>query len=125
MEKLIYDEGNGLWYEKQGDYYIPCLRVSEEEPHPIGVWGQRHLEFLKKRQKAVYKEMLESGKLNSYLVDINKQAKEMFYRLINRMAKCEGVTEQLKADNQMEWIARMNSIHNRASEVVLEELIFV
>lgn len=125
MGKFIYDEGNGLWYEQQGDYYIPCLRVSEEEHHSIGVWGRRHLEFLKKRQKVVYREMLASGKLNSYLSDINKQAEEMFARLINRMAKCEGITEQLKADNQMEWIACMNSIHNRASEVVLEELIFV
>lgn len=125
MEKFIYDEGNGIWYELQGDYYIPCLKASEEENHPIGVWGQRHLEFLKKRQRAVYKEILENGKLNSYLADIDKQAEEMFARLVKQLAKCEGMTEQFKADNQMEWVACMNGIRNRATEIVLEECIYV
>ncbi len=125
MEKFIYDEGNGLWYELQGDYYIPCLKASKKEHYPIGVWGQRHLEFLKKRQRAVYREMLNSGKLNSYLADIDKQAEEMFSRLVKQMAKCEGVTEQLKADDQMEWVAYMNGIRNRATEIVFEELIFL
>ena len=118
MEKVIYDEKNGLWYELQGDYYIPCLKLPEEEQQPIGVWGQRHLRYIKQNRKALYLNLLTSGKLNGYLADLDKQAEEMFSQLVKQMAECEGVTEKLKADNQMEWVGRMNNIRNRAIEAV-------
>lgn len=124
MEKVIYDEKNGLWYELQGDYYIPCFKFTEEEQQPIGVWGQRHLRYIKRNRKVIYINLLTSGKLNGYLSDLDKQAEEMFSRLVKQMAECEGVTEKLKADNQMEWVARMNNIRNRAIEVVNTEIVF-
>lgn len=124
MEKVIYDEKNGLWYELQGDYYIPCLKIPEEEQQPIGVWGQRHLRYIKQHRKVLYLNLLTSGKLNSYLADLDEQAEEMFSRLIKQMATCEGVTEQFKADNQMEWVGRMNSIRQRVTEVVNEEIVY-
>ena len=110
MEKVIYDEKNGLWYELQGDYYIPCLKLPKEEQHPIGVWGQRYLRYIKQHRKVLYLNLLTSGKLNAYLADLDKQAEEMFSRLVKQMAENEGVTEQFKADNQVEWVARMNNI---------------
>lgn len=125
MEKVIYDEKNGLWYELQGDYYIPCLQLPEEEQQPIGVWGQRHLRYIKQNRKVLYLNLLTSGKPNGYLADIDKQAEEMFSRLVRQMAALEGVTEQLKADNQMEWVARMNNIRSRATEIVNAEYIFI
>ena len=124
MEKVIYDEKNGLWYELQGDYYIPCLKLPEEEQQPIGVWGQRHLMHIKKNRKVLYFNLLSSGKLNGYLADINKQAEDMFFGLIKQMAEREGVTEKLKADNQMEWVARMNNIRSRATEIVNHDIIY-
>ena len=124
MEKVIYDEKNGLWYELQGDYYIPCLKLPEEEQQPVGIWGQRHLRYIRQHRKVLYINLLTSGKLNGYLVDIDKQAEEMFSRLVKQMAECEGVTEKLKADNQMEWVARMNNIRNRAIETVNIDLIY-
>ena len=124
MEKVIYDEKNGLWYELQGDYYIPCLKLPEEEQQPIGVWGQRHLRYIKQNRKVLYLNLLTSGKLNGYLADIDSQAEEMFSQLLKQMAEREGVTEQLKADNQMEWVARMNNIRQRATEVVNEEIVY-
>lgn len=124
MEKVIYDEKNGLWYELQGDYYIPCLTLPEEEQQPIGVWGQRHLRYIKQNRKVLYLNLLTSGKLNRYLSDLDKQAEEMFSRLIKQMATCEGVTEQLKADNQMEWVDRMNNIRNRAMGIVNADIVF-
>ena len=124
MEKVIYDEKNGLWYELQGDYYIPCLKLTEEEQHPIGVWGQRHLRYIKQNSKVLYLNLLTSGKLNGYLVDIDKQAEAMFSRLVKQLAEREGITEQLKADNQMEWVGRMNNIRSRATEVVNTEMIY-
>ena len=124
MEKVIYDEKNGLWYELQGDYYIPCLKLPEEEQRSIGVWGQRHLRYIKQNRKVLYLNLLTSGKLNGYLADLDKQAEEMFARLVKQMAEREGVTEQLKADNQMEWVARMNNIRNRAIETVNIDLIY-
>ena len=123
MEKVIYYEKNGLWYELQGDYYIPCLKLPEEEQQPIGVWGQRHLRHIKQNRKVLYLNLLTSGKLNGYLADLDKQAEEMFSRLVKQIAECEGVTEQLKADNQMEWVGRMNNIRNRVMEIVNKELI--
>lgn len=124
MEKAIYGEKNGLWYELQGDYYIPCLKLHEEEQQPIGIWGHRHLRYIKQHRKVLYLNLLTSGKLNGYLTDLNKQAEDMFFRLVKQMAECEGVTEKLKADNQMEWVDRMNNIRNRAIEVVNTDIVF-
>ena len=124
MEKVIYDEKNGLWYELQGDYYIPCLKLPEEEQQPIGVWGQRHLRYIKQNRKVLYLNLLTSGKLNRYLSDLDKQAEEMLSRLVKQMAEREGVTEKLKTDNQMEWVGRMNNIRNRAIEVVNTDIVF-
>ena len=125
MEKVIYDEKNGLWYELQGDYYIPCLKLPDEEQKPIGVWGQRHLRYIKQHNKVFYTNLLTSGKLNGYLSDIDKQAEDRFSRLVKQMAEREDVTEQLKADNPMEWITRMNNIRSRATEVVNNEVIYI
>ena len=125
MEKIIYDKKNGLWYELQGDYYIPCLKLPKEEQQPIGVWGQRHLRYIKQNSKVLYLNMLTSGKLNGYLADIDKQAENMLSRLVKQMAEREGVTEQLKAENQMEWVGRMNNIRNRATEIVNADLICI
>ena len=124
MGKYIYDEKNGLWYEKQGDYYLPCLSLSEEEQKPIGIWGQRHLRYIKEHKRVFYTNLLTSCKLNSYLADIDEQAENMFSRLVKEMAKIQGVTEQLKANNQMVWVGKMNTIRNAAIEVVNKEIIF-
>ena len=125
MERIIYDEKNGLWYELQGDYYIPCLKLPEEEQQLIGVWGQHHLRYIKQNRKVLYLNLLTSGKLNGYLADLDKQAEDMFSRIVKQMAEREGVTEQIKADNQMEWVARMNNIRQRATEIVNAEFIYV
>lgn len=98
--------------------------MPEEEQQPIGVWGQRHLRYIKQNRKALYLNLLTRGKLNGYLADLDKQAEEMFSRLVKQMAKREGVTEKLKADNQMEWVARMNNIHSRATEIVNHDIIY-
>lgn len=124
MEQYIFDKNNGLWYEWQGDYYIPCLTVQTDEEKPIGLWGRRHLEYIKQERKAQYTELLTSGKQNSYLADINAQAEERMLLLTGQMAQCEGVTEQLKAQDQMLWVQRMNSLCSQAEELVLAELIY-
>lgn len=124
MEKVIYDEKNGLWDELQGDYYIPCLKLPDEEQQPIGIWGQRHLRYIKQNRKVLYLNLLTSGKLNGYLADLNKQAEEMFSLLVKQMAERDGVTEQLKAENQLKWVARMNNIRSRATESVNDAIIF-
>ena len=124
MAKTIFEEMGGT-YVQQGDYLLPCLSLpAEKENRPIGVWGQRHLRYLKQHRKVLYTNLLTSGKLNSYLADIDKQAEELFSRLVEQMAECEGVTEQIKADNQMEWVQRMNNIRSRASETVNTKLIY-
>lgn len=125
MEKVIYDEKNGLWYELQGDYYIPCLTLPVEEQQPIGVWGHRHLRHIKQNRKVLYLNLLTSEKLNGYLADIDKQAEEMFFRLVKQIAERDGVTEQLKADNQTEWVTRMNNIRSRSIEIINNEIIFI
>ena len=104
MEKYIYNEQNGLWYELQGDYYLPCLRLSEEETVHIGIWGQRHRRYLKSHRRALYISLLTSGKLNGYLADIDRQAEELFSRLVKQMKEAEGVTETLQAADQMVWV---------------------
>ena len=124
MEKYKFDDRNGLWYELQGDYYLPCLKLPEEEQAYIGIWGQRHLRYLKKHHRVLYGNLLTSGKLNSYLAGIDQQAEEIFERLVKQMAKREGVTEQLKAANSMEWVRKMNSIRGRAVEITNGELIY-
>ena len=124
MEKYIYDESNGLWYERQGDYYIPCLSLPEEEEQPIGLWAQRHLRYIREYRKALYNSLQLSGKLNSYLADIDQQAEAMFPRLVEQMAQRQGVTEQLKASDQMAWVGKMNNIQASATEIVNAEIIF-
>ena len=124
MEKRIYNEKNGIRYTLQGNYYLPNLKLPDEENKPIGLWGQRHARHLKQNHKVLYMNLLTSGKLSSYLADIDKQAEDMFFRLVKQMAKREGVTEQLKADNQMKWVARMNNIRSRATEIVNNEIIY-
>ena len=124
MDKYIYDEKNGLWYELQGDYYLPCLKLPEEVEVHIGVWGQHHRRYLKEHRKFAYTRLLTSGKLNRYLADIDHQAEELFSQLVSQMAAAEGVTETLKASDQMEWVRRTNSIRNRAGEIVESELIY-
>ena len=124
MDKYILDESNGLWYELQGDYYIPCLTLSAEEDRPIGIWGQRHKRYLKEYKNVTYTTLQISGKLNSYLVDINEQAQERLETLIEQMKQAQGVTEQLKAENAFEWIGRMNNIRACAVEIVNTEIIY-
>lgn len=124
MAKTIFEEMSGA-YVRQGDYFLPCLSLPTEKGNkPIGVWGQRHLRYLKQHRKVLYTNLLTSGKLNSYLADIDKQAEDMFLRLVEQMVEREDVSEQLKAENQMEWVDRMNNIRNRAREIVNEELIY-
>ena len=124
MKKTIFEEMGGT-YIRHGDYLIPCLDLPEEEPRFIGVWGQRHLRYLKEHKRAVYITLLTSGRLNSYLADIEEQAQERFERIVEQMKQAQGITEQLKAENQMEWVARMNNIQGCAREIVNAELIFI
>ena len=124
MDKYIYNEKNGLWYELQGDYYLPCLKLPEEPEVHIGIWGQRHCRYLKGHHKALYTSLLTSGKLNSYLADIDRQAEEMFSRLVKQLSEKEGVTEAIKAENQMLWVQRMNNIRSAAMEIVTNDLIY-
>ena len=125
MEKYIFNERNGLWYELQGDYYMPCLKLPEEEQQPIGVWGQRHLRYLKENRRVLLSNLQLSGMLNSYLADIDQQAQEMFERLVKQMAERDGVTEQLKAADPMKWVRMMNNVRSAATEITNAELIFV
>ena len=124
MEKHIFNESNGLWYELRGDYYFPCLTVPAQEERPIGIWGQRHLRYIKAERKTLYTELMTSGRLNSYLADINEQATAQMCLLITQLAEREGVTEQLKAQDQMLWVQRMNNIRDRAMEIVNHDLIY-
>ena len=123
MAKTIFEEMGGT-YTQVGDYLLPDLKLLEEEQQTIGVWGQRHRRYLKEHRRASYATLLTSGKLNSYLADVDRQAEEMFSRLVKQMAEAESVTETLKAANQMEWVDRMNSIRSRAMKIVNSELIY-
>ena len=124
MAKTIFEEMGGT-YARQGDYLLPCLFLpAEKENKPIGVWGQRHLRYLKQHRKVLYTNLLTSGKLNSYLADIDRQAEEMFSRLVKQLSEKEGITEALKAENQMLWVQRMNNLRNAATEIVSSELIY-
>ena len=124
MDKYVYDEKNGLWYELQGDYYIPCLELPAEKGQPIGLWGQRHLHYLKEHHKVLYVDLLTSGKPNSYLADIDLQASERLERLTEQLKQAAGTTEQLKTENAMEWVQKMNIIRHRAEEIVYSEIIY-
>ena len=123
MKKTIFEEMGGT-YIRHGDYLIPCLTLPEEEQRFIGVWGQRHLRYLKEYSRSVYLNLLTSGRLNDYLADIEEQAQERFERIVEQMKQAHGITEQLKAENQMEWVARMNNIQSCAREIVNKEIIY-
>lgn len=126
MKQYIYNEQNGLWYELRGDYYMPCLKLpAEKEERHIGVWGQRHLRYIREHKKALYTSLLTSGKLQSHLADVEEQAQELFGRLMKRRAERGGITETLKADNQMEWVGRINALRSAVIETVNAEVIFV
>ena len=124
MEKRIYNEHTGISYTLQGDYYLPNLALPKQDDEPIGLWGQRHLKYIKQHRKILYINLLTSGKLKGYLADLNEQAEDMFSRLVKQMAEREGVIEQLKSDNQMEWVARMNNIRSRVTEIVNHDIIY-
>ena len=123
MTKSIFEQLGGT-YEQQGDYLLPCLTVPAENEQPIGVWGQRHLRYLKEYRRATYITLLTSGKLNTYLADINKQAQERFERLIESMKETQGITERLKEENALEWTGRLNNIRAYAREIVEREIIY-
>ena len=123
MEKSLFEQLGGT-YTQAGDYLLPNLTIPEEEQKPIGIWGQRHARYLKRYHKILYYNLLTSGKLNAHLAEIDRQAEEMFFRLVKQMDEREGVTEQLKAQNQMEWVRRMNNIRNRAAEIVNTEIMY-
>ena len=123
MAKTIFEELGGR-YERQGDYLIPCLTVPAEE-EPIGTWGQRHLDYLKQYRKVTYTNLLTSGRLNTYLVKIDRQAQERFERLIEGMKQAQGITERLKEENTLEWTGRLNNIRACAREIVNEEFIYI
>ena len=124
MEKYKYNESNGLWYELQGNYYLPCLKLPEEEQVHIGIWGQRHLNYLRENKRILLSGLQLSGKLNGYLADIDRQAEEVFNELVKKYAKTLGVTEQLKAENQMKWVSLMNNIRACATETVNRDIIY-
>ena len=124
MEKYITDERTGLKCELVGDYYL-IADVDEPEKRPIGIWGQRHLLYLKQHHRAVYMDLMTNGKLNDYLADLNEQAEKMFFRMVKILAEKESITETLKAENQMLWVQRMNTIRETATEIVNNDLIFV
>ena len=124
MKKHIYDENNGLWYELIGDYYIPVLTLSSEEQRPIGKWGRMHRDYLKEHRPIRFNDLVLSGQLWTYLADLNEQAQERLLLIIEQMKASEGVTEELKAADQMAWVGAMNSIRNRAEEIILREMIY-
>ena len=124
MAKSLFEELGGR-YERQGDYLIPCLSVPAEEEQPIGIWGQRHMDYLKQYHKVTYTNLLTSGMLNAYLVDVDRQAQERSHRLIEGMKQTQGITEQLKAENALEWTGRMNNVRACAREIVNEEIIYI
>ena len=121
MEKYIFDESNGLWYELNGDYYIPCLTLPKTD---IGVWGERYLDYIREHKKLLHTKLVINGTLYTHLAEINAQAEEMFNTLIEQFKKSEGISEQLKANNPLEWVAKMNNIRQRVIEVVNIELIY-
>lgn len=124
MKQHYIDEKTGISYTLQGDYYLPNLTLPAEENKPIGIWGQRHMRYIRQHRKVLYTNLLTSGKLNGYLADIDEQAKEMFSQLLKQMSKRNGVTEKLKAEQPMEWVGKMNALREAAAEIVNAEVIF-
>lgn len=124
MEKYIYNNSNGLWYELHGDYYMPCLVIPEEKVHTIGIWGRKHQQYLREHRPIIYSNLILSGKLYSYLADIDTQARNKLDLLVIQLAEKEGINDQLKEQNQLAWVRAMNNSHNRAEEIILKELIF-
>ncbi len=124
MEKIIFEQMGGTYHEENG-YLIPNLTLPPEAEKPIGIWGQRHLRYIKEYKRLFYVNLLTSGKLNSYLADLNEQAEDMFSRLVKQMAECEGISEKLKAENQMLWVGRMNAIRDAAMEIVNNDWIYI
>src|SRR5665647_1135824 len=126
MQKHIVDEKNGIPYTSIGDYYYPCGDLPDDEPEkkPLGILGQRHLRYIRQFKRSLYSSLLIAGKLNSYLADIDQQAEEMLFRLVKQFAAQEGVTEELKAEDQMAWVQQMNNIRARAMEIVNSEIIY-
>ena len=126
MKQHYIDEKTGITYTLQGDYYLPNLVLpTEKETRSIGIWGQRHLRYIRQHRKVFYTNLLTNGRLNSYLAGIDRQAEELFFRLVEQMTEREGITETLKADNQMEWVQRMNALRAAVTETVNVEVIFV
>ena len=124
MEKSLFEQMSGT-YAQVGDYLLPNLILLEQQAQPLGVWGQRHARYLKQHHKIIYINLLTSGKLNNYLVDIDNQAENLFLQLVKQLAESEDITEELKAKNQLEWVAQMNNVYNRAREIVNSKLIFI
>ena len=124
MKKHIYDENNGLWYERIGDYYIPVLTLSSEEQRPIGKWGRMHRDYLREHRPILFNDLVLSGQLWTYLADLNEQVQERLSLIVEHMKASEGVTEELKAADQMAWVGAMNSIRSRAEEIILHEMIY-
>ena len=124
MEEYIYNSSNGLWYELHGDYYLPCLVIPKKEVHTIGIWGRKHLNYIKEYCPVLYDDLILSGKLYSYLADIDTQARNKLNLIVTQMAEKGGINEHMKERNQLAWVRAMNSIRNRAEEIINEELIY-
>ena len=124
MKKYIFDQSNGLWYERHGDYYIPCLVQDEAGTSSIGIWGRKHQQYLKEHRPVLYFDLVLRGKLHIYLADIDTQARNKRHLLITQLAEKEGINEQLKVQGQMAWVGAMNNIRNQAEEIILQELIY-
>lgn len=124
MKKHIYDESNGLWYERIGDYYIPVLTLSAEEQRPIGKWGRMYRDYLKEHHPILFNDLALSGQLWTYLADLNEQSQERLSLIVEQMKTTEGVTDELKVADQMAWVGAMNGIRNRSEEIILREMIY-
>ena len=124
MKKHITDEKTGISYTLHGDYYLPDLKLPVKEESPIGIWGQRHLRYIREHRKALYTGLFLDGKLNSYLAELNDQAQNLFFRLVEQLAEKDGITETLKAENQMLWVQRMNAVRKTATEIINNDLIY-
>ena len=123
MKKHIVDRKTGISYTLHGEYYLPDLELPNEKRNEIGIWGQRHLRYIREHRKGFYSQLILTGRLNGYLADVDRQAEESFLRMVNEIAEREGVTERLKAEDQMEWVRRMNCVRERAMEIVNEEIL--